>query len=74
MNTLRFGFAAAEITPPVGIHMGGYWGRLSGATQIRDVLLAKALVCEYGAERIAIVAVDLVALDAASYLKLLNLL
>ena len=66
MNALRFGFAAAEITPPVGIHMGGYWGRLSGATQIRDVLLAKALVCEYGAERIAIVAVDLVALDAAS--------
>ena len=66
MTALRFGVAAAEITPPVGIHMGGYWGRSSGATQIRDALLVKALVCECGAERFAIAAVDLVALDAGS--------
>ncbi|MCY3792672.1 MAG: neutral/alkaline non-lysosomal ceramidase N-terminal domain-containing protein [Gemmatimonadetes bacterium] len=62
--TLHFGAAAADITPPVGIAMGGYWGRRSGATHIRDRLMAKALVCGCGAARIALVAVDLVGLDA----------
>ena len=63
--TLHFGAAAADITPPVGIAMGGYWGRRSGATHIRDRLMAKALVCGQGAARVALVAVDLVGLDAA---------
>ena len=62
--TLHFGTAAADITPPVGIAMGGYWGRRSGATHIRDRLMAKALVCGCGAARVALVAVDLVGLDA----------
>ena len=61
---LHFGAAAADITPPVGIAMGGYWGRRSGATHIRDHLMAKALVCGQGAARVALVAVDLVGLDA----------
>ena len=62
--TLHFGAAAADITPPVGIAMGGYWGRRSGAMHIRDRLMAKALVCGQGAARVALVAVDLVGLDA----------
>ena len=62
--TLHFGTAAADITPPLGIAMGGYWGRQSGATHIRDRLMAKALVCGLGPARIALVAVDLVGLDA----------
>ena len=62
--TLHFGTAAADITPPVGIAMGGYWGRGSGATHIRDRLMAKALVCGQDAARVALVAVDLVGLDA----------
>ena len=61
---LHFGAAAADITPPVGIAMGGYWGRRSGATHIRDRLMAKALVCGQDAARIALVAVDLVGLDS----------
>ena len=61
---LHFGAAAADITPPVGIAMGGYWGRRSGATHIRDRLMAKALVCGQDAARIALIAVDLVGLDA----------
>ena len=61
---LHFGAAAADITPPVGIAMGGYWGRRSGATHIHDRLMAKALVCGQGAARVALVAVDLVGLDA----------
>ncbi len=63
--TLHFGTASTDITPPVGIAMGGYWGRRSGATHIRDRLMAKALVCGCGATRVALVAVDLVGLDAS---------
>ena len=62
--TLHFGTAATDITPPVGIAMGGYWGRKAGATHIRDRLMAKALVCGCGAARVALIAVDLVGLDA----------
>ena len=61
---LHFGVATTDITPPVGISMGGYWGRRSGATHIRDHLMAKALVCGCGPARVALVAVDLVGLDA----------
>ena len=61
---LHFGAAATDITPPIGIAMGGYWGRRSGATHIRDRLMAKALVCGQDAARIALVAIDLVGLDA----------
>ena len=61
---LHFGAAAADITPPVGIAMGGYWGRRSGATHIRDRLMAKALVCGQNSAQVALVAVDLVGLDA----------
>ena len=61
---LHFGAAAADITPPVGIAMGGYWGRRSGSTHIRDRLMAKALVCGCDAVRVVLVAVDLVGLDA----------
>ena len=61
--TLHFGAAVADITPPVGIAMGGYWGRQSGATHIRDRLMARALVCGCGSARVALVAVDLVGLD-----------
>lgn len=62
--TWHFGAAAADITPPVGIPLGGYWGRQSGATHVRDRLLAKAVVCGSGSARIALVAVDLVGLNA----------
>ena len=64
MKAFRFGVASIDITPPVGIHMGGYWGRRSGATDIHDRLMAKALVCGCGEAAIAIVAVDIVGLDA----------
>jgi hypothetical protein len=53
-----------EITPAVGIHMGGYWGRCSAATAIGDALWAKALVFAHGEERLALVCLDLVALSA----------
>ena len=63
-SELRAGCATADITPDVGIHMGGYWGRTSGATDIGDPLMAKVLFCDSGERRVALVALDLVALEA----------
>jgi len=64
LKIFQFACAATDITPSVGIHMGGYWGRRSGATHIHDRLMAKALVCGLGEERVVILTVDLVALGA----------
>ncbi|MBI2501856.1 MAG: hypothetical protein HYW07_01320 [Candidatus Latescibacteria bacterium] len=65
-DQLRAGCASADITPPAGIHMGGYWGRRSGAIGIRDPLMAKVLVIAQGEERVALAALDLVGLEAAA--------
>ncbi len=64
-SQLLAGCASLDITPLVGIHMGGYWGRQSGAIGIRDPLMAKVLVLAQGEERVALAALDLVGLDAA---------
>lgn len=63
---LTAGFARADITPEPGIHMGGYWGRTSGATGVHDPLWARAMVLGSGADRIGLVALDLVGLSAAT--------
>jgi neutral ceramidase len=61
---LYLGIAAADITPPAGIAMGGYWGRLTGAAGVHDPLAARALTWRCGADRAGLVALDLVGLDA----------
>ena len=60
------GWACAEITPPVGIHMGGYWRRTSGALEIHDPLMARALVFSDGNRMVGLLALDLVGLAASS--------
>jgi hypothetical protein len=63
---LEVGVASVEITPDPGIHLGGYWGRKSGATGVHDPLVARALVWRLGDRAAALVALDLVGLDAAT--------
>ena len=63
---LLVGVTGADITPAPGIHMGGYWGRKSGATDVHDPLMAKQLAFELGGNRAALIALDLVGLDAAT--------
>lgn len=63
MTGLCAGWAREEITPPAGIHMGGYWGRRSGATGIHDPLAASVILWRSGrrgARGAALVALDLV--------------
>ena len=66
MSDLMTGCACGDITPEPGIHMGGYWGRRSGATDVHDPLGAKVLSFALGEERAALITFDLVGLDAAT--------
>ena len=58
---LRAGRAAVDITPSKGMPMAGYYHvRLNEGTH--DELQSKAIVFEYGSERAALVALDLVSI------------
>lgn len=70
MDVLQAGWARRDITPTPGIHMGGYWGRQSGATGIHDPLYAR-LVAWSGAEGTAVlVSLDVVAVAAESVARI----
>lgn len=57
---LRAGFATADLTPRIGVEMGGFGYNLSRAGDaVRDKLLARAVVLELGGTRAAIVGCDL---------------
>lgn len=60
-QTLRFGAAEADITPPAGVPMAGYYTPRY-ATGAHDSLHAKAMVLEAGGNKIALVVCDLVSL------------
>lgn len=62
MEGLQAGWAQREITPAVGIHMGGYWGRRSGATEIHDPLYARLVVWRGAAAAAVLISLDIVAL------------
>ena len=66
MSDLMAGCACGDITPEPGIHMGGYWGRRSGATDVHDRLGAKVLSFALEEERVALITFDLVGLDGAT--------
>jgi neutral ceramidase len=64
MGILQAGVSRINITPPIGIPLEGYPHRSRVSEGIHDELYAKTLVLDDGNEKIAIVTVDLVAVDA----------
>ncbi|HEY1376420.1 MAG TPA: hypothetical protein VGF55_06480, partial [Gemmataceae bacterium] len=60
---LRAGYAEADITPPLGGSMPGYF-QDRHATGVLDPLKAKALALAAGGESVAVVACDLVGVSA----------
>jgi neutral ceramidase len=60
----KAGSATVEITPPVGMELGGYAAREQGAIGVHDPLYAKALVLDDGRTRALILACDLLGVDA----------
>jgi neutral ceramidase len=59
MNRLRAGVAVRDITPPLGLPLGGYGARVGGADGILDPLACRALMLDDG-EPVAIVVLDLI--------------
>ena len=66
MAELRVGAAAACVTPPIGVDLAGYSGRLSGSEGVHDDLFGKALVLDDGHTTLALLTVDLIQLDDAA--------
>jgi len=56
---MKAGVAKADITPPLGTQMWGYFDRTKGAEGILDPLYARVLVLETGNKRLAYVDLDL---------------
>lgn len=68
MSGLTAGFAAADITPPLGVAMAGYGGRDKPAATLVDPLGAQALVISSGDRHAAIVCTDLIGLHPDVYI------
>ena len=64
MSPIRAGAARVKLDPPVGLAMLGYGGRVGPNNGVHDDLAAQALVLDDGANKIAIVGVDLLAIGA----------
>ncbi|MEA3476667.1 MAG: neutral/alkaline non-lysosomal ceramidase N-terminal domain-containing protein [Bacteroidota bacterium] len=59
LTNLRAGVAKVDITPPIGIPLGGYGIRQGPATGIHDPLYAVVMVFDDGETRAAIVSLDI---------------
>jgi hypothetical protein len=66
MAELRAGATAVCVTPPVGVDLAGYSGRVSGSVGVHDDLYGKALVVDDGHTTLALLTVDLIQLDDAA--------
>ncbi len=64
MSPLYAGAARIKLDPPAGLAMLGYGNRVGRNNGVHDDLAAQALVLSDGANKIAIVGVDLLALGA----------
>ncbi|MEX2160145.1 MAG: neutral/alkaline non-lysosomal ceramidase N-terminal domain-containing protein [Dehalococcoidia bacterium] len=61
--TLRAGFAAENITPPVGTMLEGYTANTEPSRGVHDDLFARAIVLDDGATQVAVVSCDLIGVD-----------
>lgn len=67
---LRGGFAAVNITPPLGISIEGYVGLDRYATGVADELFARAIVLDDCGVRLAIVSCDVLGLERQTVLQI----
>ena len=61
---LKAGVAKLEVTPPVGVRMAGFQGRVFPSLAVHDPLWARALVLDDGKRRAAVVIADIIGVSA----------
>ncbi|MCJ7750322.1 MAG: neutral/alkaline non-lysosomal ceramidase N-terminal domain-containing protein [Armatimonadetes bacterium] len=68
---LQVGVAKLDITPPVGVRMAGFAGRVFPSLAVHDPLWARAIVFDNGEARVGAVALDLIfaGADAAAAVR-----
>lgn len=64
MNTFRAAAAAVDLVPPAGCWLTGFAARPIPSDGQHDPILARALLLDDGASKLAIVACDLIGIDA----------
>ncbi len=63
---LQAGVSEVTITPPIGVELGGYGPDIGRyATDVHDPLTAQALALDDGQNRVMIITLDLIGVDAA---------
>src|ERR1051325_3589958 len=65
MSVPTAGFGVSRITPGEGSRLAGYAARAANSEGVHDELYARALAISDGSRNLAIVSVDILALDAA---------
>lgn len=62
-SALRAGFAAIDITPPLGVYLAGHFNARQ-SVGIHDPLTAQVILFERGEERLALIGTDLIGIPA----------
>ena len=63
---LEAGVAKVDVTPPVGVKMAGFQGRVFPALAVHDPLWAKVIVFDNGAAKVAMMSMDLIGIPEDS--------
>jgi neutral ceramidase len=71
-QTLRAGLGVCEITPPVGIELGGFGFRTEPSAGVHTPLFARTLIFQNGGETIAITSCELLHLSGEQKGKILD--
>ena len=69
MAAMRIGFSKVDITPPIGTELGGYAG-YRPSSGVHDPLHCRAVLLEQDGLLYALVAVELMCVDEALYLRI----
>ncbi len=64
MGNLKAGVARVDITPPVGIALGGFAGRIGPSQGVHDPLYAKALALSDGDETAILIVADILSVPS----------
>lgn len=70
---MKIGFAQCEITPPIGVHLAGYFS-VRPSTDVLDNLYARSAVIESNGKKVALISCDLLGIGPNYIEKIKNII